>query len=108
MRWQGEPLNSFIFENVGKLRPGIIYEEVNIFKQLLKIFNMNGFFHKDIQGCNNIELDNNNFLHVIDLDNINYYEQNNYIKIFDICIDLAKVVSCIESYIHGKGIQSVF
>jgi hypothetical protein len=103
-------LKSYIYEDVGKLTTGRKELDKNISMELVEIltefkfFNMSGLFHGDIQGCNNIELDIHSNLHVIDLDDVIYYEPNSLTTVKNICIDLAKVTSCIESYNQNKSI----
>ena len=103
-------LKSYIYEDVGKLTTDRKELDKNISMELVEIltefkfFNMSGFFHGDIQGCNNIELDIDSNLHVIDLDDVIYYEPNSLTTVKNMCIDLAKVTSCIESYNQNKSI----
>lgn len=84
------------------------YKHIQITQQLLKIlekfkiFNLNGFFHENMQNSVNIYLDTNSKLFV----NINnYYKPDDYIKIVDICIDLAKIVSYIENNITNTNTE---
>lgn len=103
-------LESNIYENVGILTRGRKELDKNIFAQLIeilrefKLFNISGFFHEDVQACNNIELDDQLNLHVIDLDDVQIYKSNSIVKINQIIIDISKVVSCIESYILNETI----
>lgn len=110
----GNPLSSIIFEYVGELKRDMGKIPINdsISTQLLEIlkefkkFNMGGFFHEDTQGCNNIELDRSDNLRIIDLNDVKYYNPNVKLKISEISeisIDLAKVISYIESYIQKKA-----
>ena len=94
---------SVLYENAGKLQRNILpYDKINAF-QLLDIcksftqFNLAGFFHKDIQGCNNIEYNEKNQLYVIDYD-VDNYKDNDEIKLNILLIDITKFFTCIEYY----------
>ncbi len=99
---------SIIYENAGQLtRKKLPFDKKNAL-QLLKIFesfkkfNLAGWFHEDIQGCNNIEPNQFNNLYVIDYEDLAYVNNRTILK--NIKIDIYKMLTCITSYIQNKSI----
>ena len=100
---------SIIYENAGKLTKTYLPFDKQCALQLLEIlksfkqFNLAGWFHKDIQGCNNIEPNQNSQLFVIDYEDLSYIK-NNRVNLILINIDINKMMSCILSYTYGVPI----
>jgi hypothetical protein len=104
---------SIIYENAGKLTKTRLPFNKESALQLLEIlksfkqFNLAGWFHQDIQGCNNIEPNEYSQLYVIDYEDLKYVE-NSRVNLILIKIDINKMMTCIFSYTFGKTIAVDF
>jgi hypothetical protein len=102
---------SVIYEYVGNLsNEEFLLNKENV-TQLLEIFesfkqfNLSGYFHDDIQGCNNIEYNKDNKqLYILDYD-VYKYKDDEKIKLERILVNLYKFITCVIRYQSNNKIQ---
>lgn len=101
---------SVIYEYVGNLnKEHFLLNKENAIQLLevfesFKQFNLAGYFHNDIQGCNNIEYNKyNKQLYVLDYD-VHKIEDNGDISLNLIFDCLYKFITCIIRYQSNNGI----
>ncbi len=100
---------SCLYENVGSLQRGVLPLDKDLGIQLYEIFdsfrkfNLAGYFHDDIQGCNNIEYKSNGELYVLDYD-VNKFNDDNPISLQKILADLSHMYTCIMRYMSNDTI----
>jgi hypothetical protein len=103
--------SSIIYENAGKLTRTRLPFNKQSASQLLQIlksfkkFNLAGWFHEDIQGCNNIEPNQNSQLYVIDYEDLKYVNGSRVI-LNNIKNDIYKMMTCILTYTSGSSIAT--
>ncbi len=91
---------SCLYENVGSLQRGVLPLDKQVGIQLYEIFdsfkqfNLAGYFHDDIQGCNNIEYNTSGKLYVLDYD-VNKVNDNDSIQLQKILVDISHMYTCI-------------
>ncbi len=100
---------SCLYENVGSLQRGVLplnkqvgiqlYEILDSFRQ----FNLAGYFHDDIQGCNNIEFNVNDQLYVLDYD-VGKINEDDQISLQKILADVSHMYTCIIRYMSDNTI----
>ena len=95
---------SVIYEYAGDLTHGQFQLNKESATQLLEIFesfkqfNLAGYFHDDIQACNNIEYNEvNQQLYVLDYD-VGKYEEDSIIMLERILVNVFKFITCIIRY----------
>jgi hypothetical protein len=102
---------SVIYEYAGELtNEQFLLNKENAI-QLLEIFesfkqfNLAGYFHDDIQGCNNIEYNEvNQQLYVLDYD-VRKYEDESIIMLERILVNIYKYITCIIRYQSNNRIK---
>lgn len=100
---------SCLYENVGPLQREILPFNRNISTQLqgifesFKQFNLAGYFHDDIQGCNNIEHNGRGQFYVLDYD-VYKISDDNEITLGKLLVDIAHMYTCIMRYATNNTI----
>ncbi len=104
---------SCLYENVGRLKQGVLPMDKQIANQLYGIydsfrkFNLAGYFHDDIQGCNNIEFNDKSELYVLDYD-VSKINDGDKISLQKLLADVSHMYTCAMRYMsHNKIINDI-